>query len=249
MPLPDEEKRPEPEKGPLLVISCRNVSVSYDGKAAVDGVSFDVEAGDCLCVVGENGSGKSSLMKCVLGLLKPSSGEITFDGLSRSEIGYLPQQAGVRNDFPASVCEVVLSGRCGRHGPFSFYGKADKACAELNMERLGVTSLKRKSYRDLSGGQRQRVLLARALTAADKLIMLDEPVTGLDPAMASDMYDLLESERRSGKTVMMISHDLKSAVRYGSKILHLQKKAVFLGSAEQYAASDFYRGLRGTDDE
>jgi zinc transport system ATP-binding protein len=223
--------------------------VSYDGKAAVDGVSFDVEGGDCLCVVGENGSGKSSLMKCVLGLLKPSSGEITLDGLSRSEIGYLPQQAGVRNDFPASVYEVVLSGRCGRHGPFSFYGKGDRARAESNMDRLGVAPLKRKSYRDLSGGQRQRVLLARALTAADRLLMLDEPVTGLDPVMAAELYELLECERRGGKTVMMISHDLKSAVRYGSKILHLRKKALFFGTTGQYVASDFYRGLSGAGDE
>jgi zinc transport system ATP-binding protein len=231
------------------VISCRNVSVSYDGKAAVDGVSFDVEAGDCLCVVGENGSGKSSLLKCILGLLKPSSGEITFDGLSRSEIGYLPQQASVRSDFPANVGEVVLSGRCGRHGPFSFYGKKDKALAEHNMERLGVAPLRRKSYRDLSGGQRQRVLLARALTAADKLLMLDEPVAGLDPAMAADLYELLEGERRDGRTVMMISHDLESAVRCASKILHLRKKALFFGPAGQYEASDFYRGLRGAGDE
>jgi zinc transport system ATP-binding protein len=223
--------------------------VSYDGKAVVDSVSFDVLEGDCLCVVGENGSGKSSLMKCVLGLLKPSSGEIAFDGLSRFEIGYLPQQAGVRNDFPASVYEVVLSGRCGRHGPFSFYGRGDKARAEFNMERLGIAPLKRKSYRDLSGGQRQRVLLARALTAADKLLMLDEPVTGLDPVIASDMYEMLESERRSGKTIMMISHDLKSAVRYGGKILHLRKKALFFGTTGQYVASDFYRGLGGADDE
>jgi zinc transport system ATP-binding protein len=225
------------------------VSVSYDGKAAVDGVSFDVENGDCLCVVGENGSGKSSLMKCVLGLLKPSSGEIVFDGLARSEIGYLPQQAGVRNDFPASVYEVVLSGCCAKHGPFSFYGKEDKARANLNIERLGVAELRRKSYRDLSGGQRQRVLLARALTAADKLLMLDEPVTGLDPMMASDMYDLLEGERKRGKTIMMISHDLKSAVRYGNKILHLRKKALFFGPTSSYVTSDFYRGLSGADDE
>ncbi|MDR1515227.1 MAG: ABC transporter ATP-binding protein [Synergistaceae bacterium] len=223
--------------------------MSYDGKAAVEGVSFDVERGDCLCVVGENGSGKSSLMKCVLGLLKPSSGEIAFDGVSRSEIGYLPQQAAVRNDFPASVYEVVLSGCSGRYGPFSFYRKEDKARANLNIERLGVAALRRKSYRDLSGGQRQRVLLARALTAADKLLMLDEPVTGLDPMMAADMYDLLEGERNGGKTIMMISHDMKSAVRYANKILHLKKKAMFFGSASSYVTSDFYRGLCGADDE
>jgi zinc transport system ATP-binding protein len=226
------------------------VSVSYDGKAAVEGVSFDVESGDCLCVVGENGSGKSTLMRCVLGLLKPSAGEISFSsGLKRSEIGYLPQQAGVRNDFPASVYEVVLSGCCGRYGPFSFYRKEDKARAVMNIERLGIAPLRRKSYRDLSGGQRQRVLLARALVAADKLLMLDEPVTGLDPMMASDMYGILENERRAGKTIVMISHDLKSALIYGNKILHLRKKALFFGPAAEYLESDAYRRLSGAEEE
>jgi zinc transport system ATP-binding protein len=223
--------------------------VSYDGKAAVEDISFDVESGDCLCVVGENGSGKSTLMKCVLGLLKPSAGEIAFSGVKRSDIGYLPQQAGVRNDFPASVYEVVLSGCCGRHGPFGFYSKEDKARAVMNIDRLGIAPLRRKSYRDLSGGQRQRVLLARALAAADKLLMLDEPVTGLDPMMASDMYGILESERSAGKTIVMISHDLKSALLYGNKILHLHKKALFFGHVAEYSESDAYRRLNGARGE
>ncbi|MDR0615299.1 MAG: ABC transporter ATP-binding protein [Synergistaceae bacterium] len=231
------------------MIRCQGVSVSYDGKAAVEDVSFEVEAGDCVCVVGENGSGKSSLMKCMLGLLKPSAGEISFDGLKRSEIGYLPQQAGIRNDFPASVYEVVLSGCSGRYGPFAFYRKEDKARAVMNIERLGIAPLRRKSYRDLSGGQRQRVLLARALVAADKLLMLDEPVTGLDPMIASDMYAILESERRAGKTVVMISHDLKSAILYGNKILHLRKKAQFFGPSSEYVNSDPYRRLNGASND
>jgi zinc transport system ATP-binding protein len=217
------------------------VSVSYGLPPAVEDVSFDVAEGDYLCVVGENGSGKSSLMKCILGLIKPASGRITFDGVSPAEIGYLPQQTNVQHDFPASVREVVLSGRSGGRGPFGFYSRGDKARADENMERLGVAAIRGKSYRDLSGGQRQRVLLARALCAAERLVMLDEPVSGLDPMMASEMYDILAGLNRGGMTIVMISHDIEGAVRYGSRILHLRRKVIFFGSPDEYVGTDAYR--------
>jgi zinc transport system ATP-binding protein len=227
------------------MVNCLGVSVSYDGKAAVEDVTFGVEAGDYFCIVGENGSGKSSLMKSLLGLLKPVSGRISFEGVKQTEIGYLPQQTNVQHDFPASVREVVLSGSNGRHGPFSFYSRADKARADENIERLGIAELRHKSYRDLSGGQRQRVLLARALCAANSLVMLDEPVSGLDPVMASEMYELLEKLNEAGVTIVMISHDIKSAVRYSGKILHMRKKALFCGKTSDYMQTDIYRFISG----
>jgi zinc transport system ATP-binding protein len=230
-------------KGSIGLLRCRDVSVSYNGRLAVEGVSFDVADGDYLCVVGENGSGKSTLMKCVLGLVKPTSGKISLDGAKTNGIGYLPQQAVVQMDFPASVYEVVLSGCVNRMGPFSFHSRKDRARAEANMERLEITPLRRKSFRDLSGGQRQRVLLARALCAAGGIIMLDEPASGLDPLVASGMYELLERLNSDGVTIVMISHDIKSAVRYGNKILHLSGKPLFFGPTSEYVETGAYRRI------
>jgi zinc transport system ATP-binding protein len=226
------------------VISCRDVSLSYDGRPAVEGVSFDVSRGDYLCIVGENGSGKSTLMKCLLGLLRPS-GTIAFDGLGRRDIGYLPQQTVIQRDFPASVHEVVMSGRINRRGPFSFYSRADRSRVDECIERLGISGFRDKSYRDLSGGQRQRVLLARALVASERVIMLDEPVSGLDPVIAAEVYDLLEALNREGMTIVMISHDIRGAVRYGNKILHMRVSPLFCGAADDYLKTDVYRRLAG----
>ena len=227
------------------MLTCRDVSLSYGGRTVVENVSFSVERGDYFCVVGENGSGKTTLMKGILGLLPLSGGRIEFQGVKRTEIGYLPQQTVVQRDFPASVREVVLSGRLNRCGLLPFYTRRDRACANDNLERLGISSEAGKSYRDLSGGQQQRVLLARALCAADKLLMLDEPVAGLDPVMASELYALLEKLNRDGMTLVVISHDLKSAVSYGKKILHMRRGALFCGSTDDYARTDLYRFMSG----
>ncbi|MDR3331847.1 MAG: ABC transporter ATP-binding protein [Synergistaceae bacterium] len=231
------------------MLSCRNVCLSYDGKPAVEDATFDVNSRDYLCVVGENGSGKSTLMKCVLGLIRQTSGSVEFDGINRREIGYLPQQTAIQRDFPASVHEVVLSGCINRHGPFSFYSRADRERADENIERLGMSGSRRLSYRDLSGGQRQRVLLARALVAANKMIMLDEPMSGLDPVVAQEMYGLLEELNSDGMTIMMISHDIRSAVQYGNKILHLDGKPIFFGSTDEYVKTDAYRRIKGYGDD
>jgi zinc transport system ATP-binding protein len=233
------------------VLACRNASFSYAGsagKAAVENVSFQIDPGDYLCVVGENGSGKSTLMKGLLGLLPPSCGQIDLS-VSRTEIGYLPQQAAARRDFPASVEEVVLSGSLNRHGFFSFFSRQDRARANEAMERLGVAAQAHASYRELSGGQQRRVLLARALCSAGKLLMLDEPAAGLDPLVASEMYSLLEGFNRDGMTLVMISHDLKSALRYGNKVLHLRRKPLFYGKIQEYVKTDFYRRLEDRFDD
>lgn len=227
------------------MLRCENVAVSYEGTRAVEDVSFSIIKGDYLCIVGENGSGKSSLMKAVLGLIAPSGGSIHFDGVKQNEIGYLPQQTVVQKDFPASVFEVVLSGCLGRQGLISLYSRKDKALAQANLDRLGITDLAKQSYRALSGGQQQRVLLARALCATDKLIVLDEPVNGLDPVMTAEMYTLLKQLNDDGVTIAMISHDLPSAVRYGSKILHLRTKPVFFGVTQDYVQTDVYSRMAG----
>jgi len=219
--------------------------MSYSGRNVVEDVSFELKDGDYLCVVGENGSGKTTLMKGMLGLLPLSGGGLEFQGVKPAEIGYLPQQTIVQRDFPASVREVVLSGRLSHHGLFPFYTRNDRDRADYNIERLGMAPVAGKSYRDLSGGQQRRVLLARALCAADKLLMLDEPAAGLDPVVASEMDALFEKLNREGMTLVIISHDLKSAVLYGGKILHMSRKALFCGPRDDYVKTNFYYRMCG----
>ena len=219
------------------LITCKDLTLGYDGVAVLSGLSFAVNQGDYLCIVGENGSGKSTLMKTILGLQAPISGEITYGGgLKRSEIGYLPQQTPVQRDFPASVWEIVLSGTVGsmKHRPF--YGKREKELAHKNLERMGITDLKKRCYRELSGGQQQRVLLARALCATKKLLLLDEPVAGLDPSVTNEMYSLITDLNRQGITIIMISHDV-AAVGRASVVLNIGSE-VFFGPADEYMSSD-----------
>ncbi|MBR0228526.1 MAG: metal ABC transporter ATP-binding protein [Clostridia bacterium] len=226
----------------MAQLTCKDLSLGYEGHAILTGLNFSVSAGDYLCIVGENGSGKSTLMKTILGLQKPLAGSIAWgDGLKNSEIGYLPQQTAVQKDFPATVWEIVLSGCQFRAGRRPFYNKADKALARENMEKMNVTQFARRCYRELSGGQQQRVLLARALCATQKLLLLDEPVTGLDPKVTLELYQLIEKLNREDKvTVIMISHDIASAVRYASHILHIGHDA-FFGPTGDYLNSELAR--------
>ena len=229
---------------------CRDLSCGYDGHMILENLSFELQCGDYLCIVGENGSGKTTLMKTILGLHTPSSGEVlTGEGLKRQQIGYLPQQTTVQRDFPASVFEIVLSGCIGRCGKRPFYNKQEKAIALANMERMGISDLAGRCYRELSGGQQQRVLLARALCAAGKLLLLDEPVAGLDPVVSADMYRLIhELNRKDGITVMMISHDLDAALRYATHILHIGKQ-VFFGTRDEYVKSEIGRAFSASWEE
>ena len=227
----------------MAQLICKDLSLGYEGKEILGGISFTVNAGDYLCIVGENGSGKSTLMKTILGLHAPLGGEIrTEEGLHQNQIGYLPQQTLVQRDFPASVYEIVLSGCQGRRGLKPFYTKADRALALENIEKMGISHLTRRCYRELSGGQQQRVLLARALCATRKVLLLDEPVSGLDPKVTAEMYALISQLNREGITIIMISHDLDAALRDASHILHVGRK-VFFGTREAYLASDLARGF------
>ncbi|MBR5926662.1 MAG: metal ABC transporter ATP-binding protein [Firmicutes bacterium] len=221
----------------MALISVENLSLAYES-LLVENLNFSVNAGDYLCIVGENGSGKTTLMKTLLGLRQPASGSITIgDGLKKNEIGYLPQQTIVQKDFPASVREVVLSGCQSRLQGRPFYSKELKSLAENNMKHMGVDSISDKCYRDLSGGQQQRVLLARALCAAEKVLLLDEPVSGLDPMVTAEMYSLIEGLNREGITIIMISHDIHAAVRYASHILHIGD-SIFFGTKDEYLRSE-----------
>ena len=232
----------------MAQLSCQNVSLGYDGKEILHNLSFTVNEGDYLCIVGENGSGKSTLMKTILGLHSPMKGRIvTGDGLKQTEIGYLPQQTVVQKDFPASVREIVISGCQARCGLRPFYSAEEKQLAAQAMEKMNITQLAKRCYRELSGGQQQRVLLARALCATRKVLLLDEPVSGLDPKVTVEMYRLIhELNTKDGITVIMISHDIAAAMRYATHILHIGKR-VFFGTKLEYMDSDIGRGF--TDEE
>ena len=225
----------------MALLTIQDLALSYDGHVIVDSLNFHVNAGDYLCIVGENGSGKTTLMKALLHLQEPISGQIVMgDGLKRNEIGYLPQMTVVQKDFPASVKEIVLSGFQGRCGLRPFYSREEKQIADENMERMGISNLGKHCYRDLSGGQQQRVLLARALCATRKLLLLDEPVSGLDPKVTAELYSLIAELNQEGITVIMISHDIAAAVRYASHILHIGG-SVFFGTKNEYLKSDIGR--------
>lgn len=221
----------------MAQIICQNLSVGYDSKIILKNLSFEVNKGDYLCIVGENGSGKTTLIKSILGLIPTISGKLeTGDGLKSNEIGYLPQQTVVQRDFPASVREIVLSGCQGRMGLRPFYSKSDKLLAEENMRKMEITDLSKRCYRELSGGQQQRVLLARALCATQKLLLLDEPVSGLDPRVTAGMYQTIKYLNEEGISIIMISHDVNAAVKYASHILHIGH-AIFYGTTEEYINS------------
>ena len=232
----------------MAQLTCQNLSLGYEGRAILQNLNFFVNQGDFLCIIGENGSGKSTLMKTLLGLLSPIEGKVmTGDGLQPNEIGYLPQQTVVQKDFPASVEEIVLSGCQGRCGLRPFYNKAEKQLAEQNIERMNITPLKKRCYRELSGGQQQRVLLARALCATQKLLLLDEPVSGLDPKVTLEMYRLIEQiNKNDGITIIMISHDIVSAVKYATHILYVDKE-IFFGTKSEYLNSDIAKRFSLTE--
>lgn len=231
----------------MAQIYCKDVWLGYDGCTVSEHVNFSVNAGDYLCIVGDNGSGKSTLIKTLLRLKTPEKGEILFgEGVGRRDIGYLPQQSETQKDFPASVWEVVLSG-CVGHKGFRFRtGRTDRAVARENMKLLGVDHLANQPYRALSGGQQQRVLLARALCAAGKILLLDEPVSGLDPQATEDLYETIAHLNRAHAiTIIMVTHDLSAVVHYANHVLHMSKDPTFYESVETYCESADFPGGRG----
>lgn len=224
-----------------MIFECKDVTLGYENKVVAKNLNFKIDQGDYLCVVGENGTGKSTLIKTLLGLIKPLNGEViaNVQGKNHKGVGYLPQQTQAQKDFPASVWEVVLSGVLNNDHRCPFYNKKDKAEAEKNMERLNILDLKKRCYRELSGGQQQRVLLARALCATDSVLILDEPVTGLDPAASMEFYETIKDlNKKENVTIIMVSHDIKNALNYATHILHLEQENDFFGTVEEYKKSN-----------
>ena len=219
----------------MALIRLNNATVSYEGDLAAENVSFSVEKGDYLVILGENGSGKSTVMKAMLGLVKLKSGEVIHsDGLKKTGVGYLPQQTRIQRDFPASVEEVVQSGVVNRLGRRLFPGREEKQRAHQQMERLEIWEMRKKPYRALSGGQQQRVLLARALCATDSLLLLDEPVTGLDPETTAEMYEIIRNINRQGVAIVTVSHDVGQALRDAKHVLVMERTVRFYGKTEAY---------------
>lgn len=229
----------------MIELTCRDLTLGYEGKIVLKGVNFSVSSGDYLSIVGENGSGKSTLMKTILSLQKPIHGAVIFDeSVKKTDIGYLPQQTWIQKDFPASVGEIVLSGCLNSSGFNPFYTKKQRALAKKSMEQLGIGALEKTCYRELSGGQQQRVLLARALCAAKRILLLDEPVAGLDPLVTEELYAVIEKlNREQGLTVIMISHDMEASIKYSSHVLYVGESA-FFGTKQEFLDSDFGAKLK-----
>lgn len=229
------------------LITCNHVDFGYENHDAVIDVTMEINPGDYLCIVGENGSGKSTLMKGLLGLLKPTRGTLTIsEELRKTGIGYLPQQTEAQKDFPAAVYEVVISGCLNRRGNRPFYSKAEKSLANSNLEKLGIADLRKHCYRELSGGQQQRVLIARALCATDKILILDEPITGLDPSTMQEFYHLIQTLNQEEQVaILMVSHDIRTIVNQADHILHLKQNVLFYGTAHDYEQSDVGRSFLG----
>jgi zinc transport system ATP-binding protein len=223
----------------VALIQCVDLSFAYNGNTVLSDVNFSVQKGDYICIVGANGSGKSTLIKGILGLKKQSNGEIIFgDGLKSADVGYIPQQNAIQKNFPANVYEIVASGRLNKCGLRPFYNKQDKKIIDENLNLFGIENLKHKSFSELSGGQQQKVLLARALCSAEKLLILDEPASSLDPSAAADLYALLKKINDKSIAIIIVSHDLTNSFLNSKKVLHLENKQIFFGSVEDYIKSD-----------
>lgn len=229
------------------LIECDDLKLGYEGYTVLENLSFAVEERDYLCIIGNNGTGKSTLVKALLGLKKPLKGKIHFrNGLMRNEVGYLAQQSSIQKDFPASVEEVILSGCANSRGLRPFYTASEKRKVQENMELLEIGDLSKKCFRELSGGQQQRVLLARALCASAKLLLLDEPTTGLDPQMTTSFFETIQKlNRENGIAVIMVTHDTHCAAKFSNHILHLYDKTGFYSSTQSYIRTKLGQAYMG----
>ena len=231
----------------VTVLSCQDMTIGYENQEVLSHLTLEVKEGDFISILGENGSGKSTLVKTILGLIPPLCGKFEFrEGFSHKNIGYLPQQSSAQRDFPASVLEIVLSGFLGKKGWRPFYTREEKELAVTYLREMNMEDLKYRTYRNLSGGQQQRVLLARALCAAEELLVLDEPVTGLDPTAQAELYQMIDHlNKRHRMTILMISHDIPASVKYSNKIIHLEEKHYFFGTKTEYKTSALYQQWKG----
>lgn len=221
------------------LISIKDLTLAYEGKEVIKNLTFEIPRGAYLSIIGENGSGKSTLLDAILGLKRAKSGEVKLHGMKKDEIGVLPQRQEGDASFPASVFEIVLTGCLGRSSSGPFLTKKAREIAFVNMEKVGITSLASRKCGALSGGQRQRVMLARALCSAEKLLVLDEAVTGIDAKTTADIYSLVESlNKKQGMSIISVTHDVESAMKYSTHILRLNSDGFFFGTVEEFLALD-----------
>lgn len=219
----------------MSIIICDKLTLSYNKEIIVSNLTFDIKDGEYICIVGENGTGKSTLVKAILGLISPADGKITFNGIKQNEIGYISQNSVIPDNFPASIYEIVLSGCLNRKKFMPFYSKADKEKANKYLKILELDNIKNKNFSQLSGGQKQRVLLARALCATKKVILLDEPTAGLDPLATNELYEIINTLNKENKiTVIAVSHDIENAIKYSDRILNLSKDSYSISKSFEF---------------
>ena len=217
------------------VVRLEDVWAHYDGVPVLEGVSLSVERDDFLGIIGPNGGGKTTLLKVILGLIKPSRGMVSVLGKtperSRKNIGYVPQVNLFDPDFPISVWNVVLMGRYGRVGPLRWYGKKDRERAQRALQTVGMLDHKDRQIGKLSGGEQQRAFIARALVSEPRLLLLDEPTASVDPAMQTEFYELLEGLKQR-MAIVLVSHDITAVSIYVDKIACLNGQLFYHGSKE-----------------
>ena len=204
----------------MSIIKIENMSFGYTNSyETLSNINMEINEGEFVTIIGENGSGKSSLIKCILGLNKVQKGKITV----KNRIGYLPQMTEIQNNFPATIEEIVLSGTIPQNIKKIFYTKEDKKKAEETMKKLNLYDMRKKCFYELSGGQRQRVLIARALCSTDQVLLLDEPVNGLDPKIVTGIYEMLYNlNKNQGLTIIMVSHDIDRSIQYSTRVIEIE---------------------------
>ena len=222
----------------MKLLEIKDLSVlyktGYKTNVALKNVNLSVFGGEYICIVGNNGTGKSSLIKCMLGLQKSDTGSISLF-CNKNDISYVPQLNTIPLDFPATVEEIILTGTQKANFKLPFYSKCDKASSEKAIKSVGLERLSKRKINELSGGQRQRVFLARALCKNPKLLILDEPCSGLDEKTTNDFYELLgELNSKFNKTVIMITHDYNCVKNYATRVIKLENKVVFDGSVGSF---------------
>lgn len=228
----------------MYSITCKDLSISYDQKVVVENLNFQLNQGDFLCIFGDNGAGKSTLIQAIL-KLKQVDSDMIENQFKQNQIGYLAQKTVIKHDFPASVLEVVSSGVLAQKSFLPFYTKKQKEIIQNNLKRLSIEDIQHKSIQELSGGQLQRVLLARALCAGQKLLILDEPTAGLDPLVSQELYQLCKQLNQEGLSIIMVSHAIEDAMRYANKILHIKQKQLFFGTTQEYRETELAKQYLG----
>jgi manganese/iron transport system ATP-binding protein len=214
------------------ILDVRNLSVRYNGRVALEDITFHLHVGERVAVVGPNGAGKSTLFKVVAGVLPPNSGDVTVSGsrpVSHSCIAYIPQRSQVDWNFPVNVSDVVMMGRSAKLGPLGWPKKRDWSLVQHALETVELANLSNRQISQLSGGQQQRMFIARAIAQEAELMLMDEPLTGLDTPSQEGLLDLLDTLRQQNVTVMVATHDLEQAARHFDRIMLLNHRLIAFG--------------------